>query len=525
MYLSFLVFLVFTTSSSSSSSSCSTYTECVKCTEKKCSWTTITNECIDWKSDLISFEDQCPVKNVQGTSNFLETWMEQIIPLNPHLTLLDISLPGSHDSLSYDLSLRVSDGGIDSLTKLAALLHVSTSVIPDSLEDYMRMQGATQGLTVIQQLNSGIRFLDLRAMFEYTDDRKNAPPGSKWYSLHLLESNEIFLKYLQQIKTWIEAHKCEVVVLWISKHGSECSVGEEQYPKTSIEEKQQLWQQIEIMFKGMLLNSAVSSISSTPLKDLVLSNQRVIIYAADWSEFTNKSTFALNSCQITNLLGPGVANETSALQWETNLFASFAPTGQMRVEAKKDERFILMSLATGVPEAQMTYAALIKYVPGKNKEFEKKCTEAFHIPSLEHCPETLLDVSQLENYYKQLSLEQVAVHTFLNPSNSATTSWGFPNAIYINAVDFDGTIRTGTQVMWGKNRSTDVAHAVSAYAYSDSIVAYNLYLACMSSSRSACGVDLMKVLLQRRSKHPNLLWDDSTFGRLTNWPSENKESK
>jgi hypothetical protein len=36
---------------------------------------------------------------------------------------LDLSLPGTHDSLTDDLSLVVSDGGIDDLLVLAELMH------------------------------------------------------------------------------------------------------------------------------------------------------------------------------------------------------------------------------------------------------------------------------------------------------------------------------------------------------------------------------------------------------------------
>ena len=512
-----------------SSSACSSHASCVECTESKCAWSATTTSCVDVSASAspakqLTFDDQCSPVDVQSGADddagFLQSWMGQLVQLSPQATLLDISLPGTHDSLSYDLSLKVSDGGIDSLNKLAALLHMSTDVIPDSLEDYMRQQGQTQALTVTQQLDAGVRFLDLRAMYEYSDgDRKKKddarPSSSRWYSLHLLQSNGLFIDYLRQVRDWVVQHPSEVVVLWISKHGSECAVGEDQYPKTPVEEKQQFWAEISLLFKGLLLDaSAGHSPHTTPISELVATGERVVIYAADWAEFTNKSPLALDSCaSLTNYLGPGVANETAAVQWERELFASFGVGSPTRTAAKADNRFLLMSLSTAVPSSQMELAAVIKYVPGKNRESEKKCAEAFHIPGLASCPQTLLDVAQLENYYKQLTLNDVV----------AQREYGFPNAIYINAVDFAGTIRTGTQVLWGKDRSSsDAAHATSAYAYADAIIAVNVKTLCAaaaaaSASAVACSA-LEAKLASRRAQHPFALWDDEALGRKTEWP-------
>ena len=36
-----------------------------------------------------------------------------------NLTILDLSLPGTHDSLTYDLSTTISDGGIDDYPELS----------------------------------------------------------------------------------------------------------------------------------------------------------------------------------------------------------------------------------------------------------------------------------------------------------------------------------------------------------------------------------------------------------------------
>lgn len=52
--------------------------------------------------------------------DFLSNWMGSLMPVIGNLSLLDISLPGTHDSMTFDLSTTVSDGTFrlyqDSLT-------------------------------------------------------------------------------------------------------------------------------------------------------------------------------------------------------------------------------------------------------------------------------------------------------------------------------------------------------------------------------------------------------------------------
>jgi hypothetical protein len=49
----------------------------------------------------------------QDEDSNLANWMGVAMPAIKDLSLLDLSLPGTHDSLTYDLSLTTSDGGID----------------------------------------------------------------------------------------------------------------------------------------------------------------------------------------------------------------------------------------------------------------------------------------------------------------------------------------------------------------------------------------------------------------------------
>jgi len=192
-------------------------------------------------SSLYRYDDTCPVKR-PIESPVLSSWMAHTMPVIEHLTLLDLSLPGTHDTLSYDLSTRVSDGGADDFIKLAEVLHQYTKVVPTGAEDYIRQQSQTQDLDITTQLNNGVRFLDLRIMYEYTDKNPD------WYSLHFMESESPALKYFTEIKQWMDAHPSEIVVMWVSKHGTECSTGLDQYPNTPVDVKQAYWQKISDLF-------------------------------------------------------------------------------------------------------------------------------------------------------------------------------------------------------------------------------------------------------------------------------------
>jgi nicotinamidase/pyrazinamidase len=97
--------------------------------------------------------------------SYLSNWMGTNMFALANSTFLDLSLPGTHDTMTYDLSTTISDGGIDDYPELAAALNFLSPIIPDSIDEFAIAQATTQGLTVTQQLDAGIRFLDFRIMY------------------------------------------------------------------------------------------------------------------------------------------------------------------------------------------------------------------------------------------------------------------------------------------------------------------------------------------------------------------------
>jgi hypothetical protein len=71
----------------------------------------------------------------------------------------------------------------------------------------------------------------------YTDD--------SWFSLHFVQSINLAMSYLKEIRNWMNKNEKEIVVIWLSKHGNVCATGNNQYPDVSNKSKQDFWRQIE----------------------------------------------------------------------------------------------------------------------------------------------------------------------------------------------------------------------------------------------------------------------------------------
>ena len=123
---------------------CGGLSSCVQCTEQspRCAWSPASASCVsrdvrkdrdeDEDSAALVFDDTCPVE-YGAPDAFLANWMRESMDVLGDAALLDLSLPGTHDTLTYDLSTTVSEGGIDELYKLAELLHNKTEMVPGAL--------------------------------------------------------------------------------------------------------------------------------------------------------------------------------------------------------------------------------------------------------------------------------------------------------------------------------------------------------------------------------------------------------
>jgi hypothetical protein len=574
----------------------------------------------DDSNKIVSYEYDCPLGPIpypDQPPTFLPHWMHEFYTteLLEHTRLIDLSLPGSHDSLSYHLSLTISEDGMDHLTQLVKLLHRLSGgtlhLLPGDMEEFFRMQAKTQQLSITQQLDNGIRFLDLRIMYE--------SDTNTWYSMHFMQSKHPVQQYLQQIRHWLDAHPHEIIVIWLSKHGSTTDTGQAQYPGVTPQQKQQFWNMYCHMFQGLLQSTNETSIFTTSVADLIRNNHRVISYVSDYQQFTQASSpqlksFALDAATIQNTYdgGDGVFDAHDMVQTHLAYFHN-ATENNARINAKQG--FTLLAMNTASPSWQVISAAkhqflhwwlhiykddydnydtvladtttqqqdnssyrkhihhlplerrtrlrrdhLLNQQRGPRQTFfeavchlatalhahvlywlglpveqsEKaeleaglfsSCSSHIKIPGIDHwCPQNLLDIAQLASFYNQIAVEQAFQNTTWNATGTTPeTGSAFPNAFYIDSIDFDGTIRIGPQLLDGSergdmNNNDTLATKHAKYAFVDTILAYNARLSCANSRIDWNNCTVLETIMQRRNRYPLRRWNEPSLGRHDDWP-------
>jgi hypothetical protein len=376
-----------------------------------------------------------------GADGFLANWMGSSAGLIANASLLDLALPGSHDTMTYDLSTALSDGYEGLPAAVSKILHALTPLVAG---EFIRDQGRTQGTNVTAQLDGGLRFLDFRTLY-------SGGKGGKedWYCLHGCQTNHPSLDYLRQIRQWLDGHPKEVIVMWFSRHGDYTLNGTKQYPGTTVAQRRAYWSQIESVFDGKLIDSSHGPLNAVTMGEHWSIGSQVALYATDYVEFTGSSTKAIDAMLIDNQLGGN--NVQDIPKGITDGLGTFSAA--TRASNKAQNRFYLVSMASS--GAQVTEAVEIKYVPFAKKEATKACAKLYHIPNMSGwCPLTLMDQGLLANYYNQYTLEAAyqGMKAAANGdgSGSAGSKYEFPNAIYIDGIDAAGKLRTGPGQICGE---------------------------------------------------------------------------
>ena len=333
----------------------------------------------------------------------LSNWMGSLLHLKSfrNSALSSISLPGSHDCLSYDLSLSLSFTAADSYEEIIKVIS-DINVLPKEIEEMIRLSGQSQKLDIVQQLNNGIRFLDFRIMFErkVIDGSQSTPD---WYGIHSLLTNQPAIEYLKDIRDWLDEHSNEIVVIWISREGSTSQTGEEAYPKVLIDEKHKFWSRIMDLFQGLMLDTTTSDFWSTSIHDLIERNHRLVAFVSDHEEFTNSSSFAYDGKMIENTYDGSAYQERIRLEQQREyLFQSH------KEKDRSKQVFHLLGMNTASTDWQFISALKKRFLP--IDPFDT-CFKKVNIPGNEICPTSLFDITQLQNYYNQIifseAMEQI----------------------------------------------------------------------------------------------------------------------
>ncbi|XP_007248947.3 PI-PLC X domain-containing protein 1 [Astyanax mexicanus] len=132
-------------------------------------------------------------------------WMSQL-PAQLHAAALwDLAIPGSHDTMTYCLDQHSSV-----LQSQPRILKVLDHIVPCIIRPCVNNWGTTQELIISTQLDSGIRFLDLRIAHKANDFDQN------FYFAHGIYSLVTVKEALTDVSLWLEQHAKEVVMIALS---------------------------------------------------------------------------------------------------------------------------------------------------------------------------------------------------------------------------------------------------------------------------------------------------------------------
>jgi hypothetical protein len=135
---------------------------------------------------------------------FLAKWMSN--PTYNNKKLRELVIPGTHDSTTYGISS-------DSVVAPGQDLSDSVNMVPEFLRGALITKWAVaQNLTTLEQLNAGVRYLDIRIINRDEPVTKANPVGQTFWTLHSLYSLR-FEDVLRDISDFHRANPTEIVIV------------------------------------------------------------------------------------------------------------------------------------------------------------------------------------------------------------------------------------------------------------------------------------------------------------------------
>ncbi|XP_007954960.2 PI-PLC X domain-containing protein 1 [Orycteropus afer afer] len=129
-------------------------------------------------------------------------WMSELCPRLWDVPLHHLSIPGSHDTMTYCLNKK-SPIAHDQ----PKLLQLLGKMVPCVTRPVVLKWSATQVLTVTEQLDAGVRHLDLRVAHMAEGSQQNL------HFVHMIYTTALVEDTLTEICEWLERHPREVVIL------------------------------------------------------------------------------------------------------------------------------------------------------------------------------------------------------------------------------------------------------------------------------------------------------------------------
>lgn len=213
-------------------------------------------------------------------------WMRDQSRCIGHKSLLEITLPGTHDSGAYELTADLVPGYTSD--NIEAIIYAAEAKgIP--LEQAITSWSQAQDQDFYRQLQGGIRYFDLRAAWDTN--------SSSWRAAHFEFGNKIQVM-LDDILRFVVQHPHELVVLEVSHLGGNPTSG-------NID---MLIQQLETTLGAVLfprtepITSPIASITAQGWNVLVtLEADAVADHPSLWYANTLVNSYA-NSCELDSMI-------------------------------------------------------------------------------------------------------------------------------------------------------------------------------------------------------------------------------
>ncbi|XP_059892497.1 PI-PLC X domain-containing protein 1-like [Gadus macrocephalus] len=136
----------------------------------------------------------------EGNDNL--DWMSKLPSRLQRVSLWNLAIPGSHDTMGYDLDMESDILDPESLIPVSKL-HCVRALI--------HKWATTQELNICQQLDAGVRFFDMRVARKPDD-----PDPTRTFFYHGLYTHSDVETVLSTVSHWAAGHPTEVLLLALS---------------------------------------------------------------------------------------------------------------------------------------------------------------------------------------------------------------------------------------------------------------------------------------------------------------------
>ncbi|XP_031836268.1 PI-PLC X domain-containing protein 3 [Nomia melanderi] len=144
------------------------------------------------------FSQNTDTKEISSNGE-LEYWMTRLPDAIKNIPIIQLAIPGSHNTMTYTINRR-NEVGPDEPNYIRTLGRYCSPVSKPIIFNW----SITQHDSVKDQLNGGIRYLDFRVATK--------PTNRNIYFVHGLYGSEIY-QPLQEIAEWLSSHSNEILIV------------------------------------------------------------------------------------------------------------------------------------------------------------------------------------------------------------------------------------------------------------------------------------------------------------------------